>query len=85
MTVKLDSLYFHTFQPHDLTMIRWQGDVQAKVTDDVYLVRLYSFIDGCPSHLRLVALTEMLTWRFYEDSEALDEAFARWEEIKGQQ
>ena len=79
MTDKLDDplvgRWFHTFDPEkpgEEPKILYQGVVKERVSDNVYLVQLHSFIDGSPTTLHIVSLLEMCgAWVFYESDEQM--------------
>jgi hypothetical protein len=60
---------FHSF--NDNGDLSWQGRVESKVDEGVYLVQLYDWIDGGESNLRLVKILAMVDWYFYQDDEQM--------------
>lgn len=67
----------------------WQGVVVAEVAPQVYLVELFSWLDGHSTNQELVELGEMLGWTFYDTAEWMSErrgpAEARWKREREQQ
>lgn len=52
----------------------WQGCVVAEPAPATYLVQLFNWLDGGPSAQRLVSISEMKGWQFYDDADSM-----RWE------
>jgi hypothetical protein len=57
--------WFHTF---DDRVLKEQGQVIAQVEPGVYLVEIYEWMAGTPVFERLVTVTEMLGWWFYDSN-----------------
>jgi hypothetical protein len=57
--------YFHAIKDGKLT---WQGQVIG-VTSTVYMVELFSFLDGSRNVQRLMPICGMHEWLFYPDAE----------------
>lgn len=54
----------------------WQGYVVSEVKlAEIYLVQLFSWIDGSPTNRVLVKLEELLDWTFFEDQDAMKWAY----------
>lgn len=55
----------------------WQGLVVAEVHPSVYLVQLYSWLDGGCTNQRLIRLDDMIDsgWMFYESAEEMHHAY----------
>lgn len=60
----LVGLYFHSDDD-----LGWQGQVVGSVGGPkmILLVRLYSWISGCPSATKMYSANEMLEWDFYDN------------------
>jgi hypothetical protein len=82
MRSALEGRYFHSFGTTIGTpprsYVKWQWIIVAKIEPDGYLVELWSWIDGEPTHEQLVAVGEMVNWRFYASAEAMREAYRRF-------
>lgn len=55
----------------------WQGLVVGEPSPSVYLVQVFSWIDGSLSDQLLVPLSSMMDWAFYDDDEYMTEAYTR--------
>lgn len=72
--------FFHSDARHG-----WQGCVVGEPSPGVYLVELFSWIDGGSTEQRLVRLDDMDTWVFYDSAEWMTDRYAyggkkeRWE------
>lgn len=50
-------------------VLEWQGHVVEQIDDDIYLVELYSWWDGCSDgSQRMVRLDDMRLWTFYDSA-----------------
>jgi hypothetical protein len=70
--------WFHSYDAEQPTVIRWQGQVLAAITPDVFLVQLFEWFCGMPTKQRLVSLIEMLSWSFYATEQQKDEAYDKY-------
>jgi hypothetical protein len=65
----------------------WQGVVVAEPVTGVYLVELFSWISGASTEQRLVRISSMLDWTFYDDSKwmtnAADHIQRVWDKANG--
>ncbi len=69
-------MFFHSFEENDTSLflrVMWQGVVRARVTEEVFLVQLYSWVDGSISQAHLVKLQDMFGWDFYASEEMWQE------------
>jgi hypothetical protein len=67
----------------------WQGIVVAEPSPGVYLCELFEWMVGSPTHQQLIPLDDMFGWRFFDNSEWLDNDYrdrtaARWEHERKQ-
>ena len=70
----LETLWFHTKTEDNV--IQYQGEVishEPDLGDKTYLVQLYSFLDGRPTCMRLLAVES--TWDFYHTNIAMNKAY----------
>lgn len=67
----LVGLFFHSLL--EGRVLDWQGQVVGILAPDYCLVRLNSWADGLVSTYRVVPLSEMVKWKFYDDE-------TRWRE-----
>lgn len=51
----------------------WQGRVLAEVAPEAYLVETFSWAGGDSFAQRLVRLSDMMEWRFYDDGGSMKE------------
>ena len=67
--------YFHSIEKNDdgRNVVQWQGQVIEKISDEVYLVELFEWITGSDSYGKLVPLSDMLQWQFYESNEQMND------------
>lgn len=74
--------FFHSFSGEgNARRVEWQGHVVAAVGIDEahYLVETFSWMDGDPWTRRIVHVSQMLTWDFYETAERMNEIYqAKW-------
>lgn len=57
-------LYFHVYNSHG--NVNRQGRVRGEILRGMsYLVQWYSWLDGQPTTIQIVAMTEMSQWKFY--------------------
>lgn len=62
--------YFHGDQGR-----QWQGCVVAEPQPGVYLVELFSWVAGQSTEQRIVSLSAMGGWRFYDTAEWMNAAY----------
>ena len=55
--------------------IEGQGKIVSMPAPGTYMVQLYDWLAGEPNCLRLVPLSEMSDWRFYDTSELMADTF----------
>lgn len=55
----------------------WQGQILSMPSSEVYLVQLYSWLDGEPSQQRFVKFADMLEWQFYATDDEMRDAAER--------
>jgi len=62
--------------------IQWQGQVLGVVSDNHFLVQLYSWLDGTSTDMKIVSLEKIIEedWSFYSSDKKMRE---RYEEIRG--
>jgi hypothetical protein len=65
--------WFHSFNQD--SGLQWQGQVVERLEGGYYFVRLYEWIMGSPTCLKLVRLEDMLAWEFYESSDEMQDNF----------
>lgn len=65
--------WFHSFGADNV--VEWQGEVVARVCEDVFLVQLHEWLMGARGDQRLVSLSKMLNWAFYESAEDMSSAY----------
>jgi len=78
---KLIGQYFHTLQLDDDTgrlEVYNQGCIEGKVTDEVYICQLFSFVDGSATNSIVVRVDDMKNWRFYKTKEDMNEYFEQY-------
>ena len=66
--------YFHSIEKKDgRDVVQWQGQVMQQISQEVYLVELFEWITGSDSYGKLVPLSDMLQWQFYESNEQMND------------
>lgn len=67
--------YFHSKDDDGET--KWQGRIEERLTDEYYLVQLFSWNDGDPTHQAVVSITDMWQqeWAIFPNNEAMLAAF----------
>ena len=65
----LISKSFHSFDKHGF--IKWQGQITAMPKDGLYLVQLYSWLNGEPTDQKLISIDDMVSWNFYDSNEEM--------------
>lgn len=68
-------LFFHSRD--EAGLIEWQGCVDARMGEGLYLVTTFSWFDGSDHNKKLIPLEDMRTWTFYADTEDMREAWRR--------
>ena len=61
---------FHSIDPKS-GYIGWQGQIIGNPEPQWYLIQLYSWIAGDPTVCKLVNISEISNWYFYQDEEAM--------------
>lgn len=72
---KLVGLYFHSFSSGPGREIECQGVVKRFIGNGLYLVRLFSFIIGAPSLLKIRNISEMSECSFYITADEMSDAY----------
>ena len=65
--------WFHSFG--ESGTVKWQRTVLSQINSEVFLVQLYEWIVGEATYQKLVKLSEMLEWNFYDTNEDMKDAF----------
>ena len=60
--------FFHSIEDKH---INWQGHVVSSPETGYYLCQLFSWLDGRPNLKRLVHISEMKEWLFYESTDQM--------------
>jgi len=63
----LAGMFFHSFKSDGA--LEWQGTVADRISDDAYLVRLFSWATGDPTTHHVVKLETMVGWTFYDNAD----------------
>jgi hypothetical protein len=71
--------FFFSFTNDEL---QWQGQIISKVSEGVFLVRLYEWTTGESSSQVLFSVSDMMGWKFYDTTEAWRSALAEYESNK---
>jgi hypothetical protein len=80
--LNLKGKWFHSFKDGGLC---WQGQILSHNTrNDLCLVQLYEWVLGDSSVQRLVPLTDMVGWQFYDTDEEM-RFYSKREEAKSMQ
>lgn len=80
-TQELMGMYFHSLQLDDDTgrlEVYNQGCIEGKITDEVYICQLFSFVDGSETNSIVVRVDNMKDWRFYKTKEDMNEYFEQY-------
>ena len=72
--------WFHQYIGEDLG---WQGHVKLEISENKFLVQLFSYFDGAPTDQKIIYIDEMESWMFYDSFDDMDAAFARYAQLKG--
>lgn len=62
--------WFHSFYDWQSEVegeLNWQGHILSK-EEDMYLIQLFSWIDGEPTDQKLISVKEMKDWKFYDSN-----------------
>lgn len=65
-------LWFHSFNEDG--SLKWQGQIVQELSNDQYLVQLYSWTMGEPSTKHIISLSDMKSWTFFNSNEEMVEA-----------
>lgn len=57
----------------------WQGRVIAQVSNELYLIETFDWLESQPFDMRLVSIGGMADWRFYDSQETMVDHFRRYE------
>lgn len=68
--------YFISFEGGKLC---WQGWVIAQVSNELYLIETFDWLESQPFDMRLVSIGGMADWRFYDSHETMIDHFRRYE------
>lgn len=71
--MRLKGRYFHSFE--DDGVVKWQGYVLGSPGLGYYMVQLFEWLVGSPSCQKLVHLSEMNGWHFYDTQEEMAETY----------
>jgi len=65
--------FFHSFVQHPCghNVAEWQGIVVGKISRGRYLVQLFDWIVGAPSHHVVVSWKQIKGWQIYRDAVAM--------------
>ena len=63
----LVGLFFHSISAGN--EVEWQGRIVKELPSERYLVQLYDWMLGDPSLKKIVQISEMAAWRFYDSAE----------------
>ena len=69
-TPKQDGLvgkFFHTF--NEQGQLKWQGLITGEPASGYFLVQVFEWIVGSPSDKRLIDVSQMVGWTFYDDAD----------------
>jgi hypothetical protein len=69
--------WFHSYH-QDGETIEWQGQILTAVTPDVYLVQLFEWAFGDKSCQKLVLLSRMVGWRFYDTHDEMNSYYEQY-------
>ena len=69
---KLVGKSFHSFKNG---IVEWQGRILGEPSAGVFLIQLYSWIDGRETDQKLIPFSEMQDWAFYASDEAMIAAY----------
>ena len=78
---KLIGQYFHSYILDDATgrlEVHNQGCIEGKVTDEVYICQLFSFVDGSETNSIVERVDNMRNWRFYKTKEEMNEYYDKY-------
>lgn len=69
---------FHSFEDGKLCL---QGRVVSQESEGLFLVEIYDWNDGCLYDSRLVQVSDMAGWRFYNTAEDMELHSKRYERL----
>ena len=81
-TQKFIGQYFHTYELDDATgqlEVNYQGCIEGKVTDEVYICQLFSFLTGKETNSIVVHVNNMKNWRFYKTPEQMRDFYDQYQ------
>ena len=61
--------WFHSF--NDNGFVKWQGRI-VSYEDPFYLVETFEWVMGGPDDQKLIKITDMADWVFYDDAEEMN-------------
>ena len=79
---KLIGQYFHSYILDDATgrlEVHNQGCIEGKVTDEVYICQLFSFVSGAETNSIVVHVKDMKDWRFYRTAEEMRNYYEQYQ------
>lgn len=68
---------FHTTYDEHMQVVKCQGSIVACLDGGFFLCELFSWIDGCSTHMQIYHISEMGSWRFYNDREQMNDWYER--------
>ena len=71
-TSNLLGYWFHSVKDEH---IHWQGRILFQQNDGYYMVQLFEWLMGSPNIQRLVHISKMTDWLFYETREKMIESY----------
>jgi len=72
---KQDCLVGRFFHSIEGGKVDWQGVVIGRISEDRYLVQLLEWPMGEPSVQRIVSVSEMSPWLFYNDADEMGHSY----------
>lgn len=77
--IELVGHYFLVFEQREgEKKPKHQGRLIGQITEDIYLVELYSWITGSVTNRKLASLREMVDWYLYDDHETFIHSADKW-------
>jgi hypothetical protein len=67
--------FFLSYHPDGV--VRWQGQVSAQLSPNRFRIQLFEWFLGEPSEQRVVSLSQMRGWSFYDSADAWQEDIRR--------
>jgi len=76
-SISLVGRYFHTFKKCSCgyRSVYQQGQVYGQISENVYLVRYYSFFSGADYCEGLARVEDMINWQFYDSRDWMDSTY----------